>query len=262
MNLVFSAVLLVVGLSIYWFWRPPTFQDHRFTERAFEFWILKWMLFCVTFGLLSRGTDLRFVLASVDLTSVMGIGFAIALWKGDSYDERHTFMNLLFLFGLLFSWNFVSCPLSTSNSPNPWIYPMVWIMPSMTVALLAVFAMGAVIVARHGKIAITFLVVSIAYLVLQMPTYQTLFVTKGNPDPELLTWLAFGKVLYGATFYPIFFSPITNFAAIQFPSFPGLGERTSKLVNWALLAIAGGLLSEAALSLGKLLLRKITGHVI
>jgi hypothetical protein len=253
LNLVFAAVLLAVGLAIYWIWHPRRFTEHSFLERAFEFWVLKWMLFSVTYGLLTANTDARFVLASVDLNSIMGIGFAFALWKGDSYDERRTLMNLIFLFGLLISWNFVGHPLTS---------PRVWIMPSMTVAFVALLAMGAVVLARYGMIAIAFLAVSIAYVLLQMPGYHVLFVGGGNSDQELVKWLAFGKVLYGVTFYPIFFSPITNFVPLPFPRFPGLGMRMSKALNWALGAIGAGLLAEGALWVGKLLWRKMTGHSI
>jgi len=238
-------------LAVYWVWHPRRFHEHRFIERAFEFWVLKWMLFSVTYGLLTVNTDLRFVLAAVDLNSMMGIGFVVALWKGDSYDERHTFMNLLFLFGLLFSWNFVSFPLASAK---------VWIVPSMTVSLLALLAMAAVVLARHGAIAIAFVLASFGYVLMQMPGYEILFVDRGQSDQELIKWLAFGKLVYGATFYPIFFSAITNFDRIALPKFPGLGDRTSKAVTWALAAIGGGILSEGALWIGKLLWHKISGH--
>jgi len=222
-------------------------------ERAFEFWVLKWMLFSVTFGLLSAHTDPRFILATVDLNSVMGVGFVIALWKGDSYDERRTLVNLLFLFGLLLSWNFVAQPLTPAK---------VWIMPSMTVALVALLAMAAGVLARFGHIAIAFCAASIAYVLLQMPGYHVLFLAGGTSDQELVKWLAFGKVVYGATFYPIFFSAITDFFPIQFPKLPGLGERMSKALNWVVGAIVAGLLSEGVLWLGKHLVQSVTGQPI
>jgi hypothetical protein len=251
LNLVFSGVLLAIGLAVYWIWRPRRFHEHLFIERAFEFWVLKWMLFSVTYGLLTVNTDLRFVLAAVDLNSMMGIGFIIALWKGDSYDERHTFMNLVFLCGLLFSWNFISYPLASAKA---------WVAPSMTVSLLTFLGMAGVVWARHGPTAIAFVLTTLAYLLMQMPGYEILFVDRGNAGEELLKWLAFGKLLHGATFYPIFFSAITNFDPIRFPRFPGLSDRTSKAINWSLAAILGIVLKEGVLWIGKLLWRKISGH--
>src|SRR2546425_12904951 len=168
LNLLISAAILLSGLLIHWLWHPPDVREHRFVEKAFEFWILKWMLFVVTWGLLTANTDLRFVLAGYNLNSVVGIGLVAAMWKGDAYNERHTIIDLIFLFGLLFSWNFVIHPLIGAGK--------LWLFPSMMTSCIFIASIGYVIFARYGSSAITFLVVSVAYLFLQLPTYLIVYL--------------------------------------------------------------------------------------
>lgn len=249
LNLVFSSALLLAGLGVHWIWHPRRFHEHSFLERAFEFWVLKWLLFVVTYGLLTVNTDLRFVLAAIDLNTTIGIGFIIAVWKGDAYDAGHTKVNLLFLFGLLFAWNFVGFPLGGK----------LWILPSMTFALVTLLGTGVAVFARFGMPAISFVVVTVVYGLLQMPGYQALFIDKKS-DQELINWLAFAKLLYGGIFYPVFFSAISTFDALHVPKLPVLTGRVRKVVTGALAAIGGGLLTEGTLWLGKLLWRTITGH--
>lgn len=251
LNLVFSALIFVSGLVAYWF-RPKVFRQHAFAEKAFEFWVLKWMLFVTTWALLLSGTHLRFALATLDLNTVVGFGLMVALWKGDSYDERHTIVNLIFLFGLLFSWNFV-----TSTVVG---FGKLWIYPSMTASLLYIFSLSVVVVARYRSAGIVFAAVSVAYLLLQLPTYQIVFITRTQADPELVKWLAFAKLLYGFLFYAAFLSPLQNFESLELPKVPLPGDRLQRFASFATTAIVGGIFTELTLWAGKQLWRLITGH--
>jgi len=251
LNLLFSAVVMVIGLVAYWF-RPDIFRQHAFAERAFEFWVLKWMLFVMTWGLLTSGTDLRFALAALDLNTVVGFGLVVALWKGDSYDERHTIVNLVFLFGLLFSWNFLTRSLIG--------VVIAWLYPSMTASFVYIAAMAVVIVARYRSAGVLFAIASAAYLLLQLPTYQIVFLSQMQPDPELVKWLAFAKVVYGVLFYGAFLSPLQSFEALALPSLPLQGGRLRRFASWATTAIAGGILVEVTLWAGKHVWHLLTGH--
>jgi hypothetical protein len=252
-NLVISGIVLLVGLLIYWF-HPAVFHEHLFVEKSFEFWVLKWMAYVMTWGLLTAQADLRFILALNDLNSVIGLGFVVALWQGDSYDERHTIVNLLFLFGLLFSWNFIARPLMVPG--------MVWIFPSMTTSFVFISGMGFVVAARYGKSSLGFVIVTALYIILQLPAYQVVFLGSVTTDPELVRLLAFGKALYASLFYAVFSAPIKNFGSIQIPlpSLPGLSERQKRAATWAAGAIGGGLLTELTLWIGKVIFRLFTGH--
>ena len=253
LNLFFSAVVLVIGLVSYWI-HPVVFHQHRFMETAFEFWVLKWMAFVMTWGLLTATTDLRFPLAAIDLTSVISFGFAIAFWSGDAYDERHTVVNLVFLFGLLFSWNFVAHSILGAGRA--------WIFPSMTMSLVCICAMATVVLLRYHATGIMFALVSAAYLILQMPTYELIFLGRINTDPEIIRWLAFTKFLYGGLFYAVFWAPIKSFDKIRIPSLPLSNERLRRAATWTAAAIGGGILTEIVLWLGKQTWRLVTGHPI
>jgi hypothetical protein len=251
LNLLFASVVLVAGLALYWF-HPEIFHQHTFTEKAFEFWVMKWMLFVVTWGLLTAGTDLRFVLAALDLNSVIGLGLVIALWKGDSYDERHTIVNLMFLFGLLFSWNFLARSLIGPG--------MVWIFPSMTTSLIYISSLAIVIAARYRSAGILFVIASVGYLLLQLPTYRVVFIDNVKGDPELVKWLAFAKLLYGTLFYGAFLSTIQRFESLRLPSLPTANARVRRMTSAVATAVGGGVLTELTLWGGKQVWFLITGH--
>src|SRR5579863_8419864 len=106
LNLVFSGAILGIGLVAYWFFHPEIFEDDPYTERGFEFWQFKWLMFVMIWALFKGQYDPRFALAAADLNSLFAIGFALAFLGGKKYLERRSIVTLVFLFGLLFSWNF------------------------------------------------------------------------------------------------------------------------------------------------------------
>ena len=252
LNVIFSAAVLLVGLGAYWY-HPAIFHEHKYVERSFEFWILKWIAFVVTWGLVTAHSDARFQLAATDLNSIFGFGMVVALWRGDDYDERHTLINMVFLFGLLFAWNFSIQPLGPSKT---------WIFPSMTLSLIVISAMAVSIVARYGAAGIAFAVVSLAYLLLQLPTYLILFTKTLSADPELIRWLAFAKLLYGTVFYAVFWSPLKHSRPIQLPTLPIPTQKMRGISTYLGGAIAGGILTEFTLWVGKRVwLLLSSGHI-
>lgn len=253
LNLLFSAVVLVVGLGVYWF-HPAVFHDHTYVERSFEFWVLKWIAFVVTWGLVTAQTDLRFELAATDLNSIFGLGMVVALWKGDNYDDRHTLVNLVFLFGLFFAWNFCFHPLAPSR---------IWFFPSMTLSLMVISAMAVAIIARYGAPGIAFAAISLAYLLLQMPTYLVLYGRTLNNDPELIKWLAFAKLLYATVFYAVFFAPLKHDRPIQLPTFTVVTPRVRGIATYLAGAVGGGILTELTLWIGKRVWQILSaGHLL
>jgi hypothetical protein len=245
LNLLFSTLILLLGLAVYWY-HPGIFHAHTFVERSFEFWVLKWMGFVITWGLVTTSTDLRFALAATDLNSVCGIGMVVALWRGDEYDERHTLTNMVFLFGLLFAWNFSSQVLLGPGKA--------WIYPSMTMSVIVISAMAVAVVARYGTPGIAFAVISLIYLLLQLPTYQVIYITTSHPDAELVKWLAFAKVLYATVFYGVFSSPLKHPRPIQLPKLPIPAiteEKLHGIMTYLGGIILGGILTEVMLWVGK-----------
>lgn len=238
LNLLMSTVVLLAGLAVYWLWHPPIFHEHTFVERAFEFWVLKWIAYAAIWGLVTALTDLRFVLATDDLNTIIGFGFVIAMWKGDSYDERHSAVNLVFLFGLLFAWNFIMFP--SPGAPDadlPYRDGMRWVFPSMTASLVLIASMGVVTIIRCGSAAIPFAVAIGAYCFLQLPTYEVVYRIGKNPQSygELVKYLAFGKLLCGGLFYTLFPQSVKKFDAVHV-AFPNSSWSTTGLrkgVVWA-----------------------------
>jgi hypothetical protein len=247
MNLIFSSIILFSGLGIYWFWHPPIFHEHPFVERAFEFWVLKCIAYVVIWGLVTATADLRYVLVFDDLNTIVGFGFVVAMWRGDSYDQRHTSMNLIFLFGLLFAWNFVVYQFRPQT--------VTWIFPSMTASLILIASMGIVTLARCGPVAIPFAVAIFTYFFLQLPTYEVVYKLggQGQPisDPELVRWLGFGKLLFAGLFYQLFPSSLKRFDSIEVPTLPIPIVGLRKVANWSVLTIGGGIFTELVFILAK-----------
>jgi hypothetical protein len=213
------------------------------------------MFYVVTWGLFSANTDLRFVLAANDFNTIVGLGIVVALWKGDSYDERHTLANLLFLFGLLFSWNFVSLSLGFSVKT--------WIFPSMTLSLVFISSAAVVVCVRFRSVAaIAFAVVSAVYLLMQLPSYQIVFA-KTNADPELLKLLGLAKLAYGGSFFVAFFQPVEGLErALRFRLPFASARLKAALSNPLIVAVLGGVLTELLLMAGKGIWHLITGHPV
>ncbi len=159
-------------------------------------------------------------MAADDLNTILGFGFVVAMWKGDEYEERHSVINLVFFFGLLFAWNFIMFP--SPGAPNaelPFRDGMRWLFPSMTASLVLIAMMGVVTITRCGAGAIPFAVAIGAYCFLQLPTYEAVYRIGNNYESygELVKYLAFGKILCGALFYQLFPASLKRFSAITLP---------------------------------------------
>jgi len=253
LNLVFSSSVLIVGLIVYWFLHPKTFREYSFTERGFEFWQFKWLAFVIIWGLIKGPSDLRWALAASDLNSMFALGFVFAFFGGSKYSERRTVVNLLFLFGLLFSWNFcfaAQTPPEGGHRNLAWW----WIAPSMAVSALALFGMAIAALVRYRNKAILFFVCTVLYIILQMPSYEILFLGRQR-DKMSLVWLAFSKLLCGLSFYSFCFHEPVSSESIQMPSW-GLAHapkllRTSRFVALGVLA---GILAAVGTTIGNYLL--------
>jgi len=249
LNLVFAALAVVIGLVIYWVWRPAVFSQHAFTERAFEFWVLKWMAAVIVWGFVAASTDKRFVLAAQDLSTVLSLGFVMATWKGDAYEPRPVHVNLLFVYGLLLSWDFVVNPLVGASS--------VWLYPSMTASLIAMALMAFTMVARCRSQAVVFVLVSAGYLLLQLPTYHVIFGLPTQNFRRLVEWLAFAKVFYSGLFYTVFPQAIRNFAPITLPRVPAPNENMRKFASWVAVSAGGVILTQLVLWVVKMVTRAL-----
>jgi len=248
LNLLFSALAVLVGLIIYWMWRPEIFKLHPFSERAFEFWLLRWISAAIAWGFVAASTDKRFVLAAVDMGTILGLGFVIAMWKGESYDSRPAHMNMLLLYGLMLSWNFVMNPLIGSGA--------VWLSPSMAAALLVIVLMAVTMVVRCRSQAVMFGLVSVGYLFLLMPTYNSVFGVSGPHSALLVQWLGFAKIFYAGLFYTLFPSGVKQFEPIVMPRFSVSNDRLWKGLTWA-----GGIAGGVVLTQVVLWIVKVVGHM-
>lgn len=257
LNLLFSSLVLVVGLGIYWFLSPAVFKQEPFTERAFEFWILKWLAYLMTWGLLQKSTDQRWVLTIVDLNNVLTIGFFLVFFWGAQYSDKKILLNLVFFFGLLFSWNFVTSGwLASMNRTDLWI---TWgIAPSMICATGSLALMAYVFARRYGVAGAGFTAVSLGYLVLQLPAYRIIFAGDAGRS-YFLVWLAFGKLVYAVSFYGSFFAKVPDTAPLQVAALARVGElkpRFRKVVVFVGLGLCSGLLTAVGEVIGKILLKR------
>jgi hypothetical protein len=260
LNLLFSGLILLVGLVFYWFLSPTLFKSAAFTERAYEFWLLKWLTYLMTWGLLEKTTDQRWVLAVVDFNNILTIGFFLAFFWGAEYANKKITINLTFLFGLLFSWNFVvSAYLGSINKSGLWI---TWgIGPSMVAATGSLALVAYVYVRRYGRAGIAFAVASLAYLILQLPAYRMIFNSNVSKS-DWLTWLAFGKLFYALAFYASFFSSVPDGTPIKFSQWMQFEEKKPRLRKafvYVGLGLGSGLLTAVGDFIGKLLLKRFGG---
>lgn len=251
LNLLFSALAVAVGLVIYWIWRPQLFTMYPFSERAFEFWLLKWISAAIAWGFVAASTDKRFVLAAVDVGTILELGFVIAMWKGKSYDARPAHTNLLLLFGLLLSWNFVVNPLVGSSG--------IWLSPSMAATVIVTGLMAVTMVLRCRAQAVMFVLVSIGYLFLMLPTYNAVFGVSGPHAAELVQWLGFAKIFYAGLFYTLFPSGVKNFEPVAIPRLSVNNDRVRKSLSWAGVTAGGVVLTQLVLWIVKVVAHMVGG---
>jgi len=85
-----------------------------------------------------------------------------------------------------------------------------------------------------------FVVLAGIYLLLQLPTYNSVFGLSDQPGLKWLEFLAYGKLLYGVSFYVLYFVPGTGvYSPIRFPalSIPSRVERAG--AGFAASVVAG-----------------------
>jgi hypothetical protein len=95
--------------------------------------------------------------------------------------------------------------------------PVAWVFPSMTVAFIAIAGLGFAVFERFWNLAIPFAVFSIAYVMLQVPSYERTFIPNTDAAAEFILWLAFAKLIYGVLFYTIVFATPANLEPIRPP---------------------------------------------
>lgn len=257
LNLLFSSAILISGLIIYWFFSPTLFKTVPFAERAFEVWLLKWLLYLMTWGLLAKGADPRWTLATVDVNNVLTIGFFLIFLWGADYSQKKLWLNLTFCFGLLFSWNFVSYSWAFGLGKAEW-WATWGIKPSMVAATGAIALMAIVYVWRYRHAGLAFALVSIAYVILQLPAYNIIFpspnASRTTSNSDWLLWLAFAKLLYAMSFYTSFFSRVPESAPVHLPTFE-VQPRLRRAITFVSLAVGSGILTAVGELIGKYLLR-------
>lgn len=251
LNLLFSALAVVVGLIIYWIWRPEAFRLHPFSERAFEFWLLKWISAAIAWGFIAASTDKRFVLAAIDLCTILGLGIVITLWKGDSYDARSAHTNMVLLYGLLLSWNFVMNPLIGATG--------VWLAPSMAAALVVTGLMAVTMVVRCRSQAVMFVLVSVGYVFLLLPSYNTVFGVSGPHSQQFVEGLGFAKIFYAGLFYTLFPFGVKKFEAATMPRLQVSNDRLWKSLSWAGVTAGGVVLTQLVLWIVKIVAHMVAG---
>lgn len=247
--------MLIIGLLVYWFARPSVFQTNPFTEQAFEFWLLKWLVYVVIWGLLAAKAepDRRWVLASVDLNTTFGLGFFWVYFKGPTYKERRTLINLVFIYGLLLAWNFSFANWASRAYQSP-IWLGSWYFPS-EVGSAALILMALVVLVRYRKPAMLFFGFTLAYMIFQQPTYKIVFgLAPTASDPVWLFLLAGGKLLYSIAFYGLCFNVPKDVAEIDVPWLAGVrSPALGRVLKFALAILALGVAAVLTLLMGEAL---------
>lgn len=254
LNLLVSAAILAAGLIIYLRRRPAIFEEHSYTKRAFEFWILQWFTFVFIFIVyLDRDPgSLRWLLALVDLQSIFALGFYWAFIDGRDYRWQAAVTNLAVLYGLLLAWNLLLTGSALSSQPGD-LWRLLWVLPSGILSAAALSLMAVVMWLRYRASAIPFAVVALVYIVLQRPVYAGTFVQSDTTfplvnfktDPGWVLALALGKLFYALLLYTLFFLRATNYEPIRLPpaSMRIAAVDLSRAVRWFAVALGGAVVS-------------------
>ena len=212
LNLGVSALVLLVGLLIFRFLPPPIFQLHPYTQRAFIFWLCQWSGFTLLWLLIwqhpTGETDLRGILAAVDLQSIFALGFFLAFSKENDFRLGPTILDLIIVFVLVLASNLVFYELGiTGHLGQDW--RSVWIFGSEILSASSLGLVALAFVWRYAGVpGYVFAFVTVVYLVLQRPIYQGTFV-HAPVHPGWSVALSMGKLIYALVFYGMFFLPPT-----------------------------------------------------
>lgn len=220
LNEAAALTIFGAGLLIRFFFRPRVFAKHPYTRYAFQFWLLRWLLFACAWFLIRKEIDSRIVLATADLGTVAMLGFCWSFLAGDELKVSRVVWNQTLVFGLLTSCNFFFAAPGFSADD--------WAKASAITAAAASTMLGLLFLARYGAWAIPIASVELAYAVLQGPVYRLVFgsgysnvPSMSAPVPNALVLpmiaLAAGKVLTGAFFYAMFFFPVDSHQRIEWP---------------------------------------------
>jgi len=267
LNLLFSAAILIFGVMIYWFWEPNHHFSPPYLLYGFEFWLIQWVLWVATYGLMqNKSSDIRSILSTIVLHTVLALGICLALGMGEGFYGPRTLINLVIIFGLLVSWNFLFGTWAMEKDATEAIQTL-WLLPSMTVSLGSLVAWGIISVQRFGLHAVLFAVVCFGYTVLQMPSYTLLFLPKNRQtvDTPWLMSLAYGKLLLGLTFYSFYIleKPLYNHR-VSWDLHLGTFFATDAHQKLAL-AVVGPIVTLSVSKLGNLILdyiRKMRGPAV
>jgi hypothetical protein len=124
---------------------------------------------------------------------------------------------------------------------------MRWVFPSMTASLVMLGSMGYVVWARCGPNALPFVITICSYAFMQLPTYEAIYHIgeRRQSSDDLVTYLAFGKLLCGAFFYQVFPASVKKFDKLDAPI---LGTRWSdtgfgRVAKWTAITTAAAVLT-------------------
>ncbi|BCA56938.1 hypothetical protein W02_40780 [Nitrospira sp. KM1] len=187
----------------------------RFRMRALMLWGGWWLSLAVLY-LMFCTAEIRWhgiALAVIDSGSISMLCFATAYTKGTVFHWRQTH-TIAFGGLLLIVWDI----LTGEFYQNP-TQRLIAIAPSAVLTTSWVISVGWAFYVRWGATAFPFLLLTIAYVTLQMPAYFYTFVVApfSSTMPALASefenlkfiywWLFIGKIGYALMFFILFFSP-------------------------------------------------------
>ncbi len=242
-NLFCSALVLIPGAVVSCFFKPRVFDRHPHAARTFGFWLAQWFAVILVWAVyqLSHGPS-PVVLACADLCVVCALGLFWSYRDADSFSWNDTARRAGGIYAGLLLWNLVFAALLPDKLA-------IWVLPSEIGSMIACALLAWVFFKRYGPQAIPLAGVTIPiYAFLQAPTYASVFVEGEHPDDVgWIVALAVCKLLYGLTFYTLFFSPAQTDAQVRLPRLTfTLNEPVVTSVRWASGVVGAAILSSVA----------------
>jgi hypothetical protein len=235
-NLATALVAVAVGLLIYYVWSPEVFQNHPFTEWAFWLLMGQWFVFVLIFIILLRFPESQgWLLAALDLQSLLTVGFSWIFLQGDDCKWRGTVGTLLVIAVSLWVWNMAWNPGPGPETAGS-LSRLTWLAPSEALSAFAMPLLGFAFFVRYRVFAFPLLFVSVAYATCQRPIYAVNLenaTRSGGIHPDvapILLGLAVGKLILAGLAYGLFFAPVDKYVSAT----PELQPTTRNAIRGAL----------------------------